>query len=122
MIPPLLAYIVFLWIGYYFVDNIMYAAASLRFTGADQLGAFIGQVVVFYGILAAVMSIFLTGRILGRYGVRNALLVLPVLITIDMVCLVLVGALKLSGQGCFSSPPWRRSCTSGLASRCLPLP
>ncbi len=58
MIPPLLAYIVFLWIGYYFVDNIMYAAASLRFTGADQFGAFIGQVVVFYGILAAVSAFF----------------------------------------------------------------
>jgi ATP:ADP antiporter, AAA family len=93
IIRPLLMYVVLLWIVYYFVDNIMWANAALRFSDAAQLGAFTGQVVAFYGILAAAMSIFFTGRILSRYGVRNALLLLPVLLTVDMALLALTGLL-----------------------------
>ncbi len=94
MIRPLLLYVVLLWIIYYFVDNILWATAGERFSDAAQLGAFTGRVVIFYGILAAVMSIFLAGRILGRYGVRNALLLLPVLLTLDMAVLAVAGVLQ----------------------------
>ncbi len=102
MIRPLLLYVVLLWIIYYFVDNILWATAGQRFADAAQLGAFTGRVVTFYGILAAVMSLFLAGRILGRYGVRNALLLLPVLLTLDMALLAVVGTLQPSSALVFA--------------------
>jgi len=54
-------------------------AATARFTNADDLAGFFG---IFYGVstgLALLVSLFVTNRLLARFGVPAVLLVLPLL-------------------------------------------
>lgn len=79
------------WVGFIFIENIFYNRASAQYAAAAQLASVIGVMFVAQGVLALLTNAFLTGRIMGRYGLRGGLLIVP------STCLASIGALALTG-------------------------
>jgi hypothetical protein len=84
------------WVAFFFVDNIFYMQAAGQHPDAAQLTAFIGRVVSANGIIALVVTLFLAGQVLGRFGLQAGLLTMPSLVTIVMATLALGGSLGAS--------------------------
>ncbi len=84
-------YVTLWWMAFFFLDNIFADRAAAQFPDADQLTAFMGQLLAVTGIVALISSTFLTGRIIGRFGLRTGLIGMPLAVT------VIVGVLALSG-------------------------
>ncbi len=68
---------VFAWISFFFVDNMFYNRVGARFPDEQQLASFLGLYLAFLGILTLLNNSFLTAPVIGRFGVRGGLLVLP---------------------------------------------
>lgn len=68
---------VFAWISFFFVDNMFYNRVGARFPDEHQLASFLGLYLAFLGILTLLNNSLLTAPIIGRFGVRGGLLVLP---------------------------------------------
>lgn len=85
-------FIMLWWIVFFFLDNIFADRAAAQFTDVNQLTAFRGQLLAITGIVAIFCSLFLTSRIIRRFGLRAGLLgeALPVT--------VLVGLLAITGR------------------------
>jgi ATP/ADP translocase len=80
-------------LGFYLVDNILYNRATAQFSSASQLAGFFGVLGGVQGILGLVATTMLTGRILGRYGLRTGLMLTPVLVCILLGILAVTGSL-----------------------------
>ena len=65
------------WIAFFFVDNIFYNRVGARFPDEQQLASFLGLYLAFLGILTLLNTSLLTAPVIGRFGVRGGLLVLP---------------------------------------------
>lgn len=89
----ILAVVVISWIGFFFIDNTFYAAASSQISDLDQLAGFIGSLIAATGIIGLLTTTFLTGPVITRFGVGISLLVLPVILTAATGLLVLGGTL-----------------------------
>jgi CRP-like cAMP-binding protein/HEAT repeat protein/ATP/ADP translocase len=81
----------FWWLAFYFIDNIFYIRASAQYPTAAQLAGAVGILSAGQGILALLTTTFGTSRLLGRYGLRAGLLVVP------LVCAASLGALAVTG-------------------------
>lgn len=82
------------WTAFFFLDVVFLDVVTTRFSNADQLAGFLG---VFYAVVAIFIvfgSLFLTGPVLNRFGVRAGILVLPVALTIFLGSLVIGGVLS----------------------------
>jgi AAA family ATP:ADP antiporter len=77
---PLFAVSVLSYLGYYFVDYGFYARVQATYPSAEQVASFYGFFLAATGAVNLLSNLFLSGRILTRYGVRVALMVLPVLV------------------------------------------
>jgi ATP/ADP translocase len=87
--------VVVYWLAYYTTNTIFYDRAGLSFPDADSLAAFIGRYTVLVGTLSLLLDTFITGRVIERYGMRNGLLSLPVMLGIigtGMFIAILSGA------------------------------
>ena len=80
--------------SFYFIDNIFYDLAGAMYPDGAQLAVFIGRQLSVIGIIALVTGLLLTGRIVRRYGLRTALLVMPVVVIFCTLVLALGGLLK----------------------------
>jgi CRP-like cAMP-binding protein/ATP/ADP translocase len=89
----IIALVVCTSLGFYLVDNIMYNRAAAQFHTASQLAAFLGVLGGAQGVLGLFSTSILTSRILGRYGLRAGLMLLPVLAGILLGFLALTGSL-----------------------------
>jgi len=85
-------YVILWWVAYFFLDNIFSNRAASQFPDANQLTAFMGQLLSMSGIIAVIFSTFLTGRIIRRFGIRVGLISMPVLVSLA------VGGLALSAS------------------------
>jgi HEAT repeat protein len=65
--------------SFYFIDNIFYSVVEERYRDEAALASFLGPFWAVVSALTLVGNVALTGRILGRYGVRAGLLLLPIL-------------------------------------------
>ncbi len=78
-------------VGIYFVDNIFYTQVEARYVDEDRLASFIS---VFFGVVGAVslvMQLFVSSRLLSRFGVRTILLLTPAALLITTVPFALFG-------------------------------
>ena len=86
-------------IAYFFIDNIFYTQAQVRFPNEDQLASFIGLFFGFAGLLTLFGQSFLTGRIIRYYGLRwVGLLLSPITLLVSTI-LIAIGGTILGGVG-----------------------
>jgi ATP:ADP antiporter, AAA family len=86
-----------LWrVAYFVLDNIFYDRATLRFSDAAGLAGFIGTFFGAVGLLGFITDIFLTGRIISRFGLRAGLLITPALTILFTAALAVTGTLNRS--------------------------
>lgn len=93
--------VVLLNFALYAVDFSFLAETRARFVGPEQLARFIG---VFYGatkVVELVMKVGVSGRLLGQFGVKVGLLVLPVLLAVCAGFGVVIGGLGLGAAHFF---------------------
>jgi MFS family permease len=88
------AYVLLWWVSFYFIDNIFYDLAGAMYPDGSQLAVFIGRQLSVIGIIALITGMLLTGRIARRFGVKTALLVMPVIVIFCTLVLALGGLLK----------------------------
>jgi HEAT repeat protein len=85
-----------LWrISYFILDNIFYDRAALQYPSADAMAGFIGGFFGLVGLLGFITDMFLTGRIISRFGLRAGLLATPTLTLLCMAALAATGTLNL---------------------------
>jgi len=70
----LLSFLVF-----YFIDYIFYFTVEERFTDEKELAIFFGFFIAMLNVVNIISSVFLSGRLLSRYGVGLGLMAIPVL-------------------------------------------
>lgn len=87
----ILILIVLWWIGFYFVDNIFYDRSAAQFASEEVLASFLGLFLAGLGILTLLSNTLLTGRVIGRYGLRAGVLVLPIALVVCAAAMSLVG-------------------------------
>lgn len=90
------AYTVLWWLAFFFVDNIFYNRAYAQYPDADQLTAFIGQLLSVMGVVALISSTVLTSRVIARFGLKAGLLAMPLLVTFILGVLAVSGSLGAS--------------------------
>ncbi|NQY94923.1 MAG: MFS transporter, partial [Campylobacteraceae bacterium] len=70
----LLSFLVF-----YFIDYIFYFTVEARFTDEKELAIFFGIFIAMLNVVNIISSVFLSGKLLSRYGVGLGLMAIPVL-------------------------------------------
>lgn len=84
-------------LGFYFVDYMFYQQVEANYPTESELAGFIGTFFAISGTLQLLIRIFLSGRLLSRYGQAFGLLVLPLSLLGTMLILTLNGfSLQLS--------------------------
>lgn len=81
---PLFAISVLSYLAYYFVDYGFYARVQTMYPSAEAVASFYGYFLAATGVVNLLSNLFLSGRILTRFGVPAALLVLPALVGIGV--------------------------------------
>lgn len=89
----IIAVFVLLIVGIYIVDNLFYGQAERIFPGEDALAGFLGQFFGLYGALSLAMQLFVSGRVLSRFGVQPILLATPAGLLALMAIFALTGTL-----------------------------
>lgn len=78
-------------LGAYFLDNIFYNRVESQFTNERQVATFLG---IFNGVnsgLSLLVQLWAANRLLNRYGVRAALVLTPLLLTVGMLLFIMTG-------------------------------
>lgn len=84
-----------LWrISYFILDNIFYDRAALQYPSASEMAGFIGGFFGLVGLLGFITDMFLTGRIISRFGLRAGLLATPTLTLLCMAALAVTGTIN----------------------------
>jgi ATP:ADP antiporter, AAA family len=81
------------WLAYFFMDNIFYDRATRRYPDADELAGFLGVFLATVAAVGFILTSFLSGRLLSRFGLRLGLLTTPVCVTLGAGLLALTGLL-----------------------------
>jgi len=81
------------WLGFFVLDNAFYLRASAQLSNATELAAFLGLLFAGQGLLALFTSSFLTGRLLGRFGLKAGLLIMPALLIAIVAPMAIGGSL-----------------------------
>lgn len=82
-----------LWVGLFVIDNLFYNRAVLQFPRADRLASVVGVLGGAGGIVALCVSTVVTRPFMSRYGIRAALLIMPVLVSTIVAGLAAVSVL-----------------------------
>lgn len=82
-------------VSYFVLDNAFYVQAERQYASEQQLASFIGIFFGIAGLLGLLCRTFFTAQLLGRYGVRVALLFQPVLLMLIAVPATLAGGAGL---------------------------
>jgi ATP:ADP antiporter, AAA family len=81
------------WLVFFFLDNIFYGRAAVQFPNPADLAGFLGTYLGGLAILTLISNFFISGRIIGRYGLRVSLLLLPIGLAFGTVIMTTTGAL-----------------------------
>ena len=81
-------------ISYFILDNVFYDRVALQYPTADEMAGFIGGFFGLVGLLGFITDMFLTGRIISRFGLRAGLLATPTLTVLCMAALAVTGTLN----------------------------
>ncbi len=66
--------------AYFFTDSAFYLEAGARFPEEADLGAFIGKYMAAVGVVSLITSLFVSGPLVKRFGLKSALLLLPIML------------------------------------------
>lgn len=84
----------FIWMLAYFLgDNIYYIETARQYPDAEQLAAFLGIIAAVAGALTLIGNMFLTARVIGRYGVQIGILLTPLTMQVLVLAFAAVGTL-----------------------------
>jgi len=75
----------------YFIDFVFFGQTQIRYQNQDELARFLG---VFFGAIqlaVLLISTFVSGRLISRYGIKLGLLTLPVIFMASMLLVVGIG-------------------------------
>lgn len=79
-IQVLVGIVIISQLAFYFTDNAFYLEAGARFPSEEELGSFIGRYTAVGGGLSLAISLFISGPLLKRFGLRSALMILPAIL------------------------------------------
>lgn len=89
--------LVALWnMAYIVLDNIFYDRSAIQFSDAGALAGFLGVFFGVVGMLGFITDVFVTGRIISRFGLRAGILITPTLAVCIVVALAVTGTLDSS--------------------------
>jgi HEAT repeat protein len=80
---------------FFFLDNIFYGRAAVQYPNPADLAGFLGTYLGGLAILTLLSNFFISGRVIGRYGLRLSLLLLPIGLATGTVIMTTAGALGL---------------------------
>lgn len=84
-----------LWrIAYFILDNIFYDRVAMQYPSPTEMAGFIGGFFGVVGVLGFITDMFLTGRIISRFGLRAGLLATPALTALCMAALAVTGVVS----------------------------
>jgi ATP:ADP antiporter, AAA family len=81
------------WLAFFFVDTIFFVEAGARFADAEALTAFMGRFLSATGLVALITTVFLTGRIVRRFGVPAGLAAMPILVVLALGSVAVAGSI-----------------------------
>lgn len=87
----ILALTVAWWVSFFFIDNIFYDAASAQYQDETALAGFLGLYLGGLGVLTLFSNFVLSARVIGRFGLRISLLILPLGLVIGAVIMSVTG-------------------------------
>jgi|GEM_PF-3397838 len=90
-VQVLIGLVVISQFGYFFTDTAFYLEASARYPDEQELGAFLGTYMACVGIVSLGSSLFLSGPLLKRFGLKGALLLLPTLLILSATVGMIAG-------------------------------
>jgi len=106
-----------------FVDYQLKFLSSQAFDSQDQLTSFFGTLFAYLGVASLLFQVFLTGRILKRFGVGASILFMPVSLFAGSVILAIFPTLWAGGFLKISDGSFRYSIhRSGIELLYLPIP
>lgn len=74
---------------FYFIDYIFYFKVEERFTNEKELASFFGIFIAMLNVVNIISSVFLSGKLLSRYGVGLGLMAIPALALIGTSSLLI---------------------------------
>ncbi|HET6565359.1 MAG TPA: HEAT repeat domain-containing protein [Xanthomonadales bacterium] len=77
--------------GYFFTDTAFYLEASSRYPDEEGLSAFLGTYMACVGVVSLISSLFVSAPLLQRFGLKGALLLLPILLGVSALVGAIVG-------------------------------
>lgn len=81
-----------LWrVSYFILDNVFYDRVAWQYPSTNEIAGFIGGFFGLVGLLGFITDMFLTGRIISRFGLRAGLLATPTLTLLCMAALAVTG-------------------------------
>ncbi|HEY5983423.1 MAG TPA: Npt1/Npt2 family nucleotide transporter, partial [Anaerolineales bacterium] len=86
-------YTVLWWLELFVLENVFFHQVESQFESSGSLATFLGRQLAVMGVIALFTTSFLTSRVARRYGLRNGLLVMPVLVGVTVMLLVVGGTL-----------------------------
>jgi CRP-like cAMP-binding protein/ATP/ADP translocase len=80
---------------FYFIDNIFFKIAEQSFTDDIKLASFLGQFFATVGFLTLISKLFISDRIISRFGLKTGLMMLPLAVALLTTCFALINILSL---------------------------
>ena len=87
----LIAVVVISQLCYFFVDNTFYMVASARYPTEGDLAKFLGVYSAVMGSISLICSVVLAAPLVRRFGIRGALLTLPILLSAGTLAVIFAG-------------------------------
>jgi AAA family ATP:ADP antiporter len=85
--------VVLWWLAFFYLDNIFYDRAAIQYPDSEQLASFLGIFLAGLGVVTLFNNTLLSGLIVGRFGVRTSLLILPLVLAVSATLMALFGTL-----------------------------
>jgi len=89
----LLALVALSQLGYFLVENVFYDLSMAHFHGPGQFSALVGATVAASSVLTILLQVTVAGPLLGRFGLRLGLPLLPALLLIGAAAVSVAGGL-----------------------------
>ena len=79
--------------AFYFADNIFYYELNIRYPESQDLAAFIGQFIAFFGVFNLIVRMFVAGRWMEWAGLPRSMMTSPILMGGLTVLMILAGTI-----------------------------
>jgi CRP-like cAMP-binding protein/ATP/ADP translocase/HEAT repeat protein len=113
-VVAVLGLVVVWWLCFYFIDNIFFDRAALQYPDAVQLASMLGLLAGLQGLIALIVSLFLGGQLLGRFGLQAGLLITPLLLLLAVGAFAIIGTLDRTSTLLFGLVALAKAISMGM--------